>query len=133
MWQCAKCREDVEDTFQVCWNCGTSSDGVEDPNFHKEEETTPAETAVQTASGFTGKEDMTPGELAAEDKRTITCPACGSEFLEHGWMGGDTRFFRDSKWLQVGWNFKAFVCLDCGILTQYLSKADLESLREEKT
>jgi outer membrane protein assembly factor BamB len=34
MWQCAKCREQHEDSFRVCWNCGTSSDGIEDPHFH---------------------------------------------------------------------------------------------------
>ena len=26
---CRKCREMVESTFDVCWNCGTSKDGVE--------------------------------------------------------------------------------------------------------
>jgi hypothetical protein len=38
MWQCGKCRERVEDNFEVCWNCGTSRDGTEDPNFRKAEE-----------------------------------------------------------------------------------------------
>jgi hypothetical protein len=33
MWQCVKCREKVEDDFAVCWNCGTSRDGTEDPEF----------------------------------------------------------------------------------------------------
>lgn len=33
MWKCGKCREDVEDGFGACWNCGTSADGVEDPSF----------------------------------------------------------------------------------------------------
>ena len=35
MWLCSKCREQIEDTFEVCWNCGTSKDGVEDPSFSK--------------------------------------------------------------------------------------------------
>ena len=38
MWECKKCRERVEDSFEVCWNCGTSRDGVEDPSFHSEAE-----------------------------------------------------------------------------------------------
>ncbi len=27
MWNCQKCREECEDTFDSCWNCGTGRDG----------------------------------------------------------------------------------------------------------
>src|SRR5439155_19120469 len=37
MWTCAKCGERVEDGFEVCWSCGTTIDGVEDPNFFSAE------------------------------------------------------------------------------------------------
>lgn len=33
MWTCPKCRESIADDFDVCWNCGTSRDGTEDPSF----------------------------------------------------------------------------------------------------
>jgi hypothetical protein len=33
MWECQKCHERHEDSFEVCWNCGTSREGVEDPTF----------------------------------------------------------------------------------------------------
>lgn len=33
MWRCPKCHSAVDDSFEVCWSCGTSADGVEDPNF----------------------------------------------------------------------------------------------------
>ena len=33
MWQCAKCREQLYDSFEVCWKCGTSRDGTPDPDF----------------------------------------------------------------------------------------------------
>ena len=33
MWQCPKCRSKVDDSFDVCWSCGTSVDGIEDPDF----------------------------------------------------------------------------------------------------
>jgi hypothetical protein len=33
MWTCPKCGEQVEWEFEVCWACGTSVDGKEDPNF----------------------------------------------------------------------------------------------------
>jgi hypothetical protein len=36
MWQCGKCTEKVEDNFDLCWNCGTSKEGVEDPAFKRE-------------------------------------------------------------------------------------------------
>lgn len=48
MWQCMKCQERVEDTFEVCWNCGTSKDGAEDPNFRKADDMTVAEIDAQT-------------------------------------------------------------------------------------
>ncbi len=35
MWNCTKCREPVEESFEVCWNCGTARDGTEDPAFRK--------------------------------------------------------------------------------------------------
>ena len=33
MWTCKKCATKVDPSFEVCWACGTSIDGVEDPNF----------------------------------------------------------------------------------------------------
>jgi hypothetical protein len=33
MWTCPKCGTKVDPSFDVCWNCGTSADGVEDPTF----------------------------------------------------------------------------------------------------
>ena len=41
MWQCPKCRSSVDDSFEVCWSCGTTSDGVEDPNFVTADEAEP--------------------------------------------------------------------------------------------
>ena len=33
MWTCPKCKCKVDSSFEVCWACGTSVDGVEDPSF----------------------------------------------------------------------------------------------------
>src|SRR5438445_5230531 len=33
MWTCSKCGERLDEGFEVCWSCGTSIDGVEDPDF----------------------------------------------------------------------------------------------------
>ncbi|HEX8200919.1 MAG TPA: DUF2007 domain-containing protein, partial [Isosphaeraceae bacterium] len=33
MWTCPKCGTKVDPAFEVCWQCGTSADGVEDLKF----------------------------------------------------------------------------------------------------
>jgi len=42
MWKCSKCGEESGDDFEVCWKCGTSIDGKEDPNFFNEEDKEPS-------------------------------------------------------------------------------------------
>jgi uncharacterized protein DUF4177 len=41
MWNCTKCREAIDEEFQICWNCGTSKDGIENSRFKKAEEIQP--------------------------------------------------------------------------------------------
>src|SRR5262249_41943426 len=36
MWTCPKCKIEVEPDFDVCWSCGTSREGDEDPDFDPE-------------------------------------------------------------------------------------------------
>jgi hypothetical protein len=55
MWRCQKCGEDIEDSFDVCWNCGTSKEGVEDLAFRAEEdvvETEPSGRPNRCWNGF---------------------------------------------------------------------------------
>lgn len=33
MWTCKKCGTKIDDHLELCWSCGTSVDGVEDPTF----------------------------------------------------------------------------------------------------
>lgn len=35
MWNCPKCHETIDDEYEICWNCGTTRDGVEDPAFER--------------------------------------------------------------------------------------------------
>ena len=44
MWECKKCRERINSAFEVCWNCGTSRDGTEDPSFRSEGDEPPPES-----------------------------------------------------------------------------------------
>jgi hypothetical protein len=41
MWNCPKCHAEVEGDFEVCWQCGTSRTGVEDPGFVTADEAGP--------------------------------------------------------------------------------------------
>jgi Putative prokaryotic signal transducing protein len=41
MWQCPKCHEKVDDSFDVCWSCGTTPDGIEDRDFVTADEADP--------------------------------------------------------------------------------------------
>jgi hypothetical protein len=43
MWKCPKCHFKVDDSFEVCWSCGTTADGIEDPNFVTADEAEPIE------------------------------------------------------------------------------------------
>jgi hypothetical protein len=41
MWICPKCATKVDDDFEVCWKCGTSITGQEDPSFVPADEAEP--------------------------------------------------------------------------------------------
>ena len=63
MWECKKCRESLEDTFVVCWKCGTSMEGIEDPSFRPEPDS-------RTASGA--------AHVGPEKMLDEPCSKCGS-------------------------------------------------------
>jgi putative signal transducing protein len=46
MWDCPKCGVKVDARFEVCWSCGTSREGEEDPTFVRAEEVPPAESPL---------------------------------------------------------------------------------------
>jgi hypothetical protein len=41
MWTCPKCCVKVDDAFEVCWSCGTSFGGEEDPAFARADDVGP--------------------------------------------------------------------------------------------
>jgi hypothetical protein len=43
MWTCPKCASKVDPSFEVCWNCGTSPDGVVDLTFVSADDAGPIE------------------------------------------------------------------------------------------
>lgn len=38
MWNCKKCDESLEDSFDICWKCGTEREGVVDDTFAPEKD-----------------------------------------------------------------------------------------------
>jgi hypothetical protein len=67
----------------------------------------------------------------ADGKEGARCPRCGSAALDPGTMGSQGLFYRSAGPSINGWRLDAFVCLDCGWLTQYVGASDLDKLREK--
>lgn len=51
MWICPKCHTTVESSYEVCWSCGTTVDGVEDPTFTTADEAVPSRTESPRGGG----------------------------------------------------------------------------------
>ena len=52
MWTCPKCASKVDPSFEICWNCGTSPDGIADPSFVRADDTPPIEDPPAIAPEF---------------------------------------------------------------------------------
>jgi hypothetical protein len=52
MWTCPKCHAKVDASFEVCWQCGTSADGLEDPTFVRADDAPPIEDPPVTEEGL---------------------------------------------------------------------------------
>jgi hypothetical protein len=131
MWHCTKCRESVEDSFNVCWNCGTSKEGVEDPSFQRAEDVkaTPIDIAAEprpptaTPAGELTEHAIQAAVRRARTTRAVAakCPHCGgfdlvravklSQPAEAGSIG--LRYWR---WLIFGGTETLYVdlCKTCG-------------------
>jgi hypothetical protein len=117
-WTCSQCGQSVPGGFEVCWNCGTSQEGVPDPEFHKERGGNDAPLEI-----------WQPREVEPVAKRTgRPCPRCGSENIipnasilgRVGYSDGrisivvdgdpDAMIFKDRLYDQL----TADVCGECG-------------------
>jgi hypothetical protein len=108
MWQCAKCREQIEDSFDVCWQCGTARDGTEDPSFRTADAVAPEPEPAASPDG--------PPAVA---KPPIHCLRCDSP-LDHL---GTRAFHEGTRWGVLGdlgelfvnrERFDVFCCPRCG-------------------
>ena len=68
MWTCPKCGTKVDPSFEVCWSCGTTADGVEDPTFVAADAVEPAASPLDLdmpagEEPLAGASDPVAGEL----------------------------------------------------------------------
>jgi len=73
MWTCPKCGAKVDPSFDVCWNCGTTADGVEDPSFVRADAPTEEESPLDL--------DMPKGDEPLPEPSTETA----GELVECYW------------------------------------------------
>ena len=86
-WTCSQCGQSVPPSFEVCWNCGTSQDGVPDPGFRKE--------PVSDDDPRTR-----PNRRQPPNGLVVSCPKCGSAKIIPGTRILDQGQYSDGK-LQV--------------------------------
>lgn len=73
-WTCSQCGQSVPGDFEVCWNCGTSREGIADPSFSRE-------LAIDEDQPRTWQ-PSTQG--ATDEPSSPSCPRCGSSKIIPG-------------------------------------------------
>ncbi len=68
----------------------------------------------------------------ADDQSKPKCPQCGYTNLHYGQMDMGTTFCvkYGKKWLLTQYPVKAFVCLECGFLGQFLEPESRHAIRQ---
>jgi len=51
VWKCKKCKEEVEDSYDICWNCGATKEGVIDKETETDFKELKKEVGKPTSSG----------------------------------------------------------------------------------
>ena len=108
MWQCEKCREEVDEPFDACWNCGAARDGTPDPDFLQVNVTPPQPKKPNPLQCLRCREDLdfvgtrtskeVPGLLDfarmfawGTSFDIYVCPSCGRVELFIDGIGDDKR------------------------------------------
>jgi len=106
MWKCSKCGEEVEELFDVCWNCGTTSDGVEDVNFDKARRARQLMSSTPELDLAASLEDEQRDsmERAWKGEKRQPCPDCGAPLGKIRLTGGSSG---DASGTDNGLNYNA--------------------------
>ena len=67
------------------------------------------------------------------DKDTTKCASCGKTDLQHGKCGVEKHtFMPGEKMMMMGYVLEARACLDCGFVGHYLSRSDIEKIKQRR-
>jgi DNA-directed RNA polymerase subunit RPC12/RpoP len=105
MWKCSSCGEEVDDAFDVCWNCQRGKDGSPPPV---------AERPAARALVETPLPDGTVEVTAAG--KTLACAVCGNSTFHERNSLLNTRF---ATFMRFDWaNAQAvnYICTRCGYI-----------------
>jgi hypothetical protein len=128
-WTCSKCGESVDAGFLVCWSCGTSIEGVEDPSFVREDASTPGDDGSKAIS-FLDANDLDEPKKGPAPRSCIRCegplePGFIADFQHGGtsmkpseWVAGTPQpSFWTGTWTgDQRYPIQAFRCRHCGYL-----------------
>jgi hypothetical protein len=119
MWACPKCGAEVEDDFEVCWGCGTSPEGVEDPSFDPETE------------GVMSAEDYEAEQEARQHEQLVTLATFWSPAEAHvvrlGVEAAGVRvYLADEQTIAMDWLLSNAI----GGIKLQVAERDLERARE---
>jgi hypothetical protein len=133
MWECTKCHESIEDSFEVCWNCGTSREGVEDPSFQKAED-------AEVASSAEAMEFDNVGKTASRIPSAVVsrCPHCGGVELIRALRLGQSNevgdigpSYRTLLVFTLAEPLYADLCKTCGSVARlYIQETDRDWIKE---
>ena len=116
MWTCSNCKEELEEEFDSCWQCGTARDGSPPKNPE----------IFQSDEFPTGLEERLMG--------LVECPPCincGSDHVLYGRIGR-THFFAQGMRLftlslsrpDILVSEEACLCINCGLLWTNVDKEE---------
>lgn len=121
MWVCSRCQTEIDEEFQICWNCGATIEGTPDPSFERAEATLPPSAfplPPEVIAPPTEEHPQSPRDLDSLLAEHFRCPKCRN-------LGASTKRIAAtgtglSKILDIQHNeFIAVSCVRCGYTELY--------------
>jgi hypothetical protein len=132
-WTCSKCGETVDAGFLVCWSCGTSVEGIEDPSFVSACETDLGDNESQAVTFLDDDlQEPKPGPVPQPCSRCEGSlePGFIADFRHGGmgpseWVAGTPQpSFWTGTWIgDRRYPIQAFRCMQCGHLEFWAGEA----------
>ncbi len=112
MWRCPNCHSKVDDSLEVCWSCGATLEGVEDPNFVMADEADPI--AIEEFPKGTAVDDPLAGFAATPMPDLVECYMASNTI--------EARFIADELMEQDIPAIAAWLILRDTVTTQFFSE-----------